>query len=54
MSVDDERASEQGDDLDGRDALEARKTYARPQLTRWGAIAKTTQQDDDGGSGIQV
>jgi len=50
--VDNERASAQGDELDIRDEMAPRKTYAPPQLTRWGAIAKATQQDDDAGSGI--
>jgi hypothetical protein len=52
VSVENERLSEQGDESVIRDEVAPRKTYARPQLTRWGAIAKATQQDDDAGSGI--
>ena len=47
-----ERTSEPGDELDIRDEMGPRKVYAPPRLTRWGAIAKTTQADDDAGSGL--
>jgi hypothetical protein len=50
----DERASEQGDELDVCDEMGLRKTYTPPRLTRWGTIPRITAADPDDGSGIPV
>jgi hypothetical protein len=47
----DEHASKQVDERAGGDQAEPRKAYATPRLTRWGAIPRVTEADDEA-SGI--
>jgi hypothetical protein len=45
--VKNEHAREPGHATAGCDQPEPRKTYATPRLTRWGAIPRVTEADDD-------
>jgi hypothetical protein len=46
-----ERSSEPSHELASADQAEPRQAYATPRLTRWGAIPRVTEADDEA-SGI--